>query len=385
MDLSLFFDPLPEKFNELTSGAPNLGQSIFGYFSKMPELEGMHLALIGLKENRSMDTKPSGVVDAADSIREQLYSLQKGSASYKIADLGNLRNGPTFDDTVQRVQEVCALLIEKGIVPILFGSTHDITLAQVQAYEELDKSINILIADATFDLEESEPTKSHLRNLINKNSKQIFQLTHLAHQSYLVSEELFSLMESLQFETIRLGAVKEKLPEMEPLIRDADLLSFDLSAISHQFMPAGIDSKVYGLSGEEACQICWYAGLNDKLSSVGFYGMDRDLDDSRSTGAFVTATMIWYFIEGYYHRSNDKDFQSANFMIYEVSMSGEPESIRFFKSNRSEKWWMEVPNEENENSVFLRNKMVPCSYADYEAALEGEVPPRWLSAFVRLN
>ncbi|MEQ8881506.1 MAG: arginase family protein, partial [Cyclobacteriaceae bacterium] len=193
-----------------------------------------------------------------------------------------------------------------------------------------------------------------------------------------------ALMEKLCFESIRLGVVKENIKEMEPVIRDADMLSFDISSIQSQYCPGGADANVFGLTGEEACQLCWYAGLNDKLSSAGFYQYNvlKDSEDKRT--AFVVATMLWYFIEGYYSRKGDKNFQSNDYLIYEVALGSEPSSIKFYKSKLSEKWWMEVPHPD-EKTVFMRSRMIPCSYSDYETALKGEVPTRWINTLSKIN
>ena len=385
MDLSLFFDPLDGQLQEIISSQEGLGRSFYCYDHQVPDLEGIHLAIVGLVEVRGTSTQSSGVAEAADNIRKQLYLLQRGAATYKIADLGNLRNGPTLEDTLHRIREVASYLMSRNILPIFIGSSHDMTLGQFGGYEPQEEPVNLLVLDAFFDVEnDSASDRTHLRSLVAGENRKPFQITHFAHQTYLMAEEALGFMSSLHFEAIRLGAIKENLKDMEPLIRDADLVSFDLSCLNQQFAPGAIGVKPFGLTGEESCQLCWYAGLNNKLTSIGFYGLDSDLDDDRSTTAFVTATMIWYFIEGYYHRVGDLDFQSDNFLVYEVSMSGEPTSIRFYKSKRSEKWWMEVPLS-NTNSVFLQNKMVPCNYADYESALEGEVPSRWLAAFTHLN
>ncbi len=100
----------------------------------------------------------------------------------------------------------------------------------------------------------------------------------------------------------------------------------------------------FGLTGEEACQISWYAGLNEKLSSIGFYEYNPSFDDAQRKTAAVIATMIWYFVEGYYHRKNEQNFRSNDFLKYTVSMPVEPEVITFYKSKFSEKWWVEVPS-----------------------------------------
>ncbi len=386
MDLSLFLDPISNDIHRLTIEEPNFGQSIYTYFEQIPDLEGIQIALIGIHETRGCERNASGLGEAADAIRQQLYTLQKGAGGYRIADLGNLRNGPTLEDTYLRIKEVCSMLIEQEILPVLIGGTHDMLIGQYLSYENLERMVNLMVVDNAINIgEANEASGKHLDTIIKHDPNYLFQLLHLGHQSFLVGEEKFALMESLYFEAIRIGTVKEKLEEMEPLIRDADLLSFDVSAINQQFAPGANQSGPYGLSGEDACQLCWYAGLNDKLTSIGFHEYDVDRDDERRTTAFVIATMIWYFIEGYYHRVEDKLFQLENYMIYEVDLGGEPTSIRFFKSKRSEKWWMEVPDAANEKSVFLKNKMIPCSYADYQSAVKGEIPSRWLAAYARLG
>lgn len=386
MDLSLFLDPISNDIHRLTIEAPNFGQSIYTYFEQIPDLEGINLGLIGITETRGSERNASGYSEAADKIRKKLYTLQKGVGGYRIADLGNLRNGPTLEDTYLRLKEVCNMLLEQGIVPVVIGGTHDMLIGQYQSYEMQERMVNLMVVDHKINIGEGQgASEVHLDEIIKYDPNYLFQLLHLGHQSFLVGEEKFALMESLNFEAIRIGTIKEKIEEMEPLIRDADLLSFDISAINQQFAPGATQSGPYGLSGEEACQLCWYAGLNDKLTSVGFHEYDVDRDDERGTTAFVMATMVWYFIEGYYHRVEDKLFQLDNYYIYEVSLGGEPSSIRFFKSKRSEKWWMEVPDAAHEKSIFLKNKMIPCSYSDYESAIGGEIPSRWLAAYARLG
>ena len=93
--------------------------------------------------------------------------------------------------------------------------------------------------------------------------------------------------------------------------------------------------------------------------------------------------MIWYFIEGYYHRKNEQNFRSNDFLKYSVSMPVDPEVITFYKSKLSEKWWMEVPYPSGRER-YARNSIVPCSYNDYQAAIRGEVPERYISTLAKL-
>lgn len=373
MDLKLFFDPTEVE----VSPSPNSFQSsIYINHHKMPEYEGMDMALIGLTEYRGSDAPCAK--KAAEETRKQLYRLVKGYGDYAIVDLGNFRNGPTLEDTYLRLKEVCGYLMGKGIIPILFGGTHDLDIGQYQAYEDLNKLISLLCVDAKINLEGTTPDSAHTKTIFNHSPNYLFNYYHLAHQSFLVSQNDLSLLDSLSFEYIRLGAIKENMKEIEPIIRNADMISFDLAAVQQMYAAGAIGATLYGLSGEEACQLMWYAGQNEKLSSLGLYGYQLEENEANTKTAFLVSTMIWYFIEGYYHRKGDKDFMSNDYLKYEVHLGGHPETIRFFKSKRSERWWMEVPNPDAEG-LFNRNSMVACSYSDYETAMKGEVPDRWIS------
>lgn len=385
MDLKLFFDPVPQGLVALELADYAVRHSLYINSSQMPDIDGMDIAIVGIKDGRG-STGAAGDLDAANEIRAQFYTLSKHASSLKVVDLGNLRNGPTPEDTYDRIREVGAHLMSNQILPIFIGGGHDMDWGQYLAYESLEKLISVLFIDNKVDLDEisqSIAAKSHIQRMLRHDPNYLFNISMLGHQSYLVSEDALQLLSGLGFEALRLGKVKESIQELEPVIREADMVSIDLSALQAHYAPGATDAKVYGLSGEEACQLCWYAGLNDKLSSIGLYECDLSKESSDYKTTFVAATMIWYFIDGFYNRKGDKMFRSNDYLTYEVPLGGEPSSIKFYKSKASEKWWMEVPHPE-ETVGFFRSRMIPCSYSDYETALEGEVPDRWISAYSKM-
>ncbi len=380
MDLKIFLDPVSERCLNNDLPGTSFQKSIFVNNEVLYDLDGIDVVLLGITEHRGLTSDESEYSFAPDEIRKKLYSLSKVSGKNRILDLGNLRNGPNNGETALRLQEVCSFLLQKEILPVIIGGTHDMDLGQFRAYEPLSKLITCLNVDAKMDLHDSQiPAHSHISKILKHDPNFLFNYVHLAYQTYLVDPAHLGVMEKLYFEAIRLGEFRENIQEIEPVIRDADMVTFDLSAINSQFMPAVESSNVFGLTGEEACQLCWYSGLNDKLSSIGIYGYDPARDDDNKQSASVIATMIWYFLDGFYHRKGDKNFMSNDYLVYEVQMGGSPETIRFYKSKLSEKWWMEIPDE-NSDSVFLRNKMIPCSYSDYKLAADGKIPDRWISA-----
>lgn len=385
MDLNLFFTPVDETLFDDISSVSAVSKSININSSKIPNLKGYDLALIGITENRGND-KNAGVSKAADEIRRKFYHLKRGNGPYRIIDLGNLNNGIDLEETYGRLKEVCEFLIGQGILPLIFGGSHDISLGQFYGYEGLEKLISVLNVDAMLDLDESGPANtSHIHKMLVYEPNFLFNYSHLAYQSYLIESSSIEVLERLYFETYRVGMLRQVLEEMEPVIREADMLSFDISAIRSSDAPGNIKSQPFGLTGEEACQICWYAGMNDKLSSAGIYEYNPDFDDESKKTAAVVATMIWYFIEGFYHRKNEGGFSSNDYLKYVVDMPGsEPATILFYKSKLSEKWWLEVPSEKSV-STFGRNSLVPCAYADFQTATNGEVPDRFVNAMARLS
>jgi len=391
MDLKIFFNAIKEETVKYTEGRNCLGKSMLLHHTDFPDLKGINLAIIGIEDERGAATN-HGVSLAANKVREKLYALKKGTGTYKIADLGNVRNGVSLEETHLRLKEICQYLIEEKTLPILVGGTHDMMWGQYLAYGEMEKLIAILNVDAFLDMDDRESVswnRRHLQRLLMHTPNYLFNYVQLAHQTYLIDPEMLAVLEKLYFETYRLGSLRQNLAEMEPIIRQGDMLSFDITAIKSADAPANSNAQPFGLTGEEACQICWYAGLNDKLSSAGFFEFNPRLDEKDKT-AKVVATMVWYFIEGFYHRKDTRDFTANDYIKYVVSMPNEPETITFFKSKLSDKWWLEVPYPENDRKTsrwdysHIRNCIIPCSYADYETANKGELPERWISTHAKL-
>ncbi|MBS1545236.1 MAG: formimidoylglutamase [Bacteroidetes bacterium] len=384
MDLKLLFSPVDESYYTSVISPSSFARSIRIYADKMPDYKGAHLAIIGAHETRGAGHH-EGKWNSADEVRKKLYSLKKGTGAYRIVDLGNLNPGIDVDESYVRLSEVCRILLENNVLPVVIGGSHDLDFGQYTSYEGMEKLISLLNIDAWLDLEDGHqvtPDRSHLHKILLHEPNFLVSYTHLAYQTYLIDPASIGVLEKLYFEAFRIGQMKLNLQEMEPAIRQADMLSFDIGAIRSADAPGSDRAQPFGLSGEDACQIAWYAGMNEKLSSIGIYGYNPDYDDAHRKTAAVIATMIWYFIEGYYHRKNEQSFKANDFMKYTVAMPVEPETLIFYKSRFTDRWWMEIPVPSR--SVYARKSMVPCSYNDYMTATKGELPERYITAMSRL-
>lgn len=385
MDLTILFSPLEESISNKSFPANSLFKNIKIYGDKMPDFKGVDIAIFGVREERGTTTN-QGCNKGPDEIRKKLYNLKKGNGAYRIVDLGNLNAGIDLDETYVRISEVCRILLENNVMPLILGGTHDLDYGQYRGYEEMEKLISLLNIDAFLDLDdhkESAPANQHIHKILLHEPNYLLSYTHLAHQLYLIDPSSVSILEKLYFEAFRVGQMRTNLTEMEPAIRNADLLSFDITSIRSSDAPGNANAQPFGLTGEEACQLCWYAGMNEKLSSAGFYEYNPTYDDANKKTASVIATMIWYFIEGFYHRKNEHNFKSNDFLKYVVSMPVEPETLAFYKSKVTEKWWMEVAYH-RPGARYTRNSIIPCSYSDYQTATKGEVPERYISTLAKL-
>lgn len=346
-----------------------------------------HLALIGVPGSRQSAGRI--VSDGStDRIRRALYPLAAGHPNQRIADLGDVIPGETEADTRVAVREICGELIDRGIVPIVIGKGQALTHPIYEAFEKRKNSINLVSVDTHIDLiDHPEVTEtSWIWHVLDREPSHLFNFTAVAYQSHFVPHELVDSLEKLHFEHLRLGRIRDDIRLVEPAVRDADIVSFDLNSVRASDSMAHPLAGPNGLFGEEACRIARYAGISDKLGAFGVFGYDADLD-RRGMAAALVAQMIWYFVDGFYNRKGDiPPRERGEFLRYTVAIGQEGESheMTFLKSTRSGRWWMEVPfqvsdEEEEHNAIF------PCSYEDYEAALKQEVPDRWLRAMHRLN
>ena len=382
MTIQSFFDPVTDFLLDKKYPENSFYRQIQVHSEKFPDLKEVHIALVGMREKRGAK-KSESIERGSDEIREKLYDLKKGLIPYRIADLGDLISGDSLNDTYQNMRQVGEALMKQQILPIFFGGSHDLDYGQYLSYQKLKKLVSLVTVDSKVDMEESGPEDGrHTQEIVLHQPNFLFSYTHLAYQSFLVDPTLINVMEKLYFDHVRLGQLRDKFKEAEPLIRDADLLSFDLSAIQSADAPGAVDAQPFGLSGEEACQVFWFAGMNEKLSSIGLYGYDPYFDDANNKTAKVAAVMIWYFIEGFYARKDSLSFKSADYIKFTVSLDMKPNTLVFYKSKRSGKWWMEIPH--NDTARYDRVSTVPCSYADYQLAQKGEIPERWINAQIKL-
>jgi len=200
----------------------------------------------------------------------------------------------------------------------------------------------------------------------------------MAVQSFFVptdSKETFS--EEFNGSLFTLGELRNGIREMEPYLRETDLVSFDFGSLKLSEAPGQVRNSPNGLTGEEACQLAWYAGI---ATNPGWFSMFRysPSNDPQQNGAMMAAQIVWYFLHGKSKKLDESPQDEAiDFMHFIVQIEGIPEPVTFLKHPISKRWWMEVPSPDCD----LFPLRIPCSKNDYRKACKNEIPDRWWVSF----
>ena len=91
------------------------------------------------------------------------------------------------------------------------------------------KKYYIFSVDSTFDIglkEDKLKSNSFLSKILSYKPNHLFNYINIGYQSFFVKPEEIKLLEQLNFELNRLGQIKDKMYEIEPLFRNTDFLKF---------------------------------------------------------------------------------------------------------------------------------------------------------------
>ena len=346
----------------------------------LPDLDDVNIAIIGVLENRN-DINYIGEEFQLNEIRKSFYGLFPGIWNTTIADLGDINKGESVEDTYFALKTAISLLVKKNIIPIILGGTQDLTYANYRAYDNLIPMVNIVNVDCKFNLGDStKPIKnnSYVGKIILDQPYNLFNYATIGYQTYFNSQEEIDLMDSLYFESYRLGQVSKDITIVEPVLRDANIVSIDLSAVKGAEVSLNQKYSPNGLDGKEICAIARYAGISNKVTSFGIYEYKPSKDDEITS--MLISQMLWYFIEGVNYRVKDDDFlDDRNYQKFITLVDSE--ELVFYKSTKTGRWWIEIPFLSEVNNKLKRHTLLPCMHQDYLDACNNQVPERWYKAF----
>ena len=171
--------------------------------------------------------------------------------------------------------------------------------------------------DNRFDIilnEESEiSTDNFINHLLLHKSNLLFNFSILGCQQFYISSDDLRFFDDLFFDYIRLGELQGSIEKSEPILRNTDILSVDLSSLRNSEFNSAQSKHPNGFFGNEMCQMIKYAGISDKISSVGLYNLETG--ELNSVDNELVAQLVFFLILGFSERKNDYPIGSKKDLI----------------------------------------------------------------------
>jgi arginase family enzyme len=342
------------------------------------------LVIFGVKESRNSNN--IGASQSPDAIRSYLYSLSGSSIKSPLVDLGNLKVTASPADTYMAIRDVIDQIVEKGATCIILGGTQEITWPVYLAISQHKTMVNVSIIDQTIDMGNNEGDFSstcYIEKFIGEPYEKLLSLNMIGFQNYLTDSNHIKTLSSKNHELARLGYARGSMNEIEPTLRDSDIISFDIGCIKQSDSPGAINPSPNGFYSEEVCQLARYSGLSSKVKAFGLFEFNPMADRSGQS-AHLSAQIIWHFIDAFNARKGFNNIPlSADVHKHFYVKSTIPNvEFVFIQNTINDSWWIELPATEKSQG---KPTLIACSYNDYIKASNGDIPERWLRAWKKMT
>lgn len=288
----------------------------------------------------------------AAAVRSALGKLGSHFPHLSTVDLGILRNDePSF------ILEAIKDFIDSGITPIIVGTPKDTIDAMLNYVNQLKNLENLCyIGNRIWELD-------NLDCLIN----------NIGYQRHLISPSHLASLENPNIQSIGLGKIRNKNSCLEPVLRDTEMGILDLSCLRASEGRSIDTTEPAGLYIEEVCHIMEYMGASPLIRSliISNEGIDLKQNNSADNSAELTATAIWYFLEGINNNIPDHPKMNSDHRSYIVEKEEFDLHLTFLKSNRTNRWWLKDTSGEEP-------RFISCSYEEYQETISSEFPERLL-------
>ncbi|MCK5535917.1 MAG: hypothetical protein KAI79_03770 [Bacteroidales bacterium] len=371
--LANFLDPIEEKS---ISNAWDLSGSFFHTENNMPDsiaIANCQLFFLGVS------LKTHKKKNAFCTLRKELYKLSLIS-NLKFCDLGDIKANENKSQVIAAYKTLHCELTKQNRIVLVLSDSDEIAFEHYQVYEKQNININLATIDKQINIYKSNATSqfSYLGKILNSKHN-ITDFTAIATQEYFIQEEEKKILKKNAFTEIGLGKIKSKINRMEPSLREANVINYNLQALQSCIVPSIKNTSPNGLDVRDACITSGYIGASDKLKSTAIYPYHEDSNSKNQTTKLL-AQIIWYFLKNYSEKiieiPNENDLK---FTKYVVNYNNNNTTISFYKSNISNRWWIEFLQHNKTSAIF------PCNYEEYQMAINNQIPDEWINYFNKIS
>jgi formiminoglutamase len=290
-----------------------------------------------------------------DKLRESFYSLSAISIEKSVIDYGNIVSLSNVDRT-EAFCHLSKIVVENNATLIILSDNNDVIIDFINEDKPDCKLSYVTPAIAKDDM------------LCAKFFEgKIPQLSFIGWQSHFSHLSFISRYKDI--DNLSLGELRDDIMDAEPTFRSSKIAAFNLSSIRNSDYSKSYMSSPNGLYAEEICQLAWFAGNSDAISTYSLSCIPETKGHSASD-FMIAAQTLWYILTGIAKRYNDDPGKNTcNFKEYYIENNKIPEDIVFYKSIKSGKYWIKYGNEKT---------FIPCLKKDMDVVLDGDVPDRLL-------
>lgn len=223
-------------------------------------------------------------------------------------------------------------------------------------------------------------------SLLNKNLYQISnKITNIANESRFVNNNFIAFQRHLcelddiyeieenYHNALSLGKMRTYPYLAEPIIRDCNLLHFNLNAMRSSECRDIDGTLPTGLNAEEICQLLKYAGTANNLKAIIVKPYDTGLS---SDAAELIAEALWYFAEGMnLQHTHDHPAINQDYSQFIITNPESSNDFLFVKNNLTHRWWVEKSTDETP-------QYLACSYEEYECCVNNAEPTDRIEKFL---
>jgi hypothetical protein len=319
-------------------------------------LETSNEQILTSTDTQQSDRKLSLIGSSAsvDIIRKSLNTLSSTGYNQCLEDLGNLSTDrkPQWEDVLYE------MFTDEVFIPICISDKRysDVIL---KTFSRLELYQCSTISNKIIDL-------GRAKDSLRYDSFVGIQ-THFK-QSLPIDEDRI----------VRLTDVRYNHDRAEVILRNTDIVYFDISAIRFSDNVGCSTSSPTGMTSEEACQIAKYIGASINLKGVIIGPYDANADKMGITAQNI-ALIIYYLCEGHllklsecHHKQGE---QNRAFNTYTVVPDELETEIVFTENTISGRWWIKSTNEDGTDAL------IPCTKEDYELACHNVISDNLSKAY----
>lgn len=285
-------------------------------FMRLPfikELEGVDFAIIGVPSDAGASFR-TGQREGPAAIRKISALLRHHNPILNISpydflsgiDYGDLPVVPGYiEEGYKRIEEGLIPVLEAGIVPILLGGDHAITLPELRAIKKIHGRVSLIHFDSHSDTVDEYFGKPYnhgtpFKRAVEENLLLVDNCIQVGLRGSIYSHKHLDIPKDLGFEVIttqeiREIGIKEVIDRIYDRIKETKVfVSFDIDFVDPAFAPGTGTPEVGGFTSSEAMD------LVRGLKGLNFVGFDLvevlpAYDPSEIT-ALLAANIIYEFI-----------------------------------------------------------------------------------------